>query len=171
MASISSVASDTSSLFSVGRSVIATPCAERFEVAPGLAAVLAVPAFAIADKPADKPGKPDTPAAVKKNDDKGKGKGKGHAYGKLCQGQSKKHVKGQKGTPFSQCVRAMAKIDSGKTTSPRSACKGLSKKHRKGKKGTPFSRCVKAARQLKEQREEERTGGDESYADPFAKAS
>jgi hypothetical protein len=34
---------------------------------------------------------------------------KAKAYGKFCQGESKKHVKGQKGTPFSQCVRAMAR--------------------------------------------------------------
>jgi hypothetical protein len=33
-----------------------------------------------------------------------------NAYGKACQGLSKKHVKGQKGTPFSQCVTAMAKL-------------------------------------------------------------
>src|SRR5258705_6133378 len=34
---------------------------------------------------------------------------KAKAYGNYCQGQSKKHVAGQKGTPFSQCVTAMAK--------------------------------------------------------------
>ena len=28
------------------------------------------------------------------------------AYGKRCQGVSEKHVAGQKGTPFSQCVKA-----------------------------------------------------------------
>ena len=88
------------------------------------------------------------------------------AYGKRCQGQSKKHVKGQQGTPFSQCVKAMAKIASGKAKSAKAACKALSKKHAKGKKGTPFSRCVKAARKLKAEREQ--AGGDESYADPFA---
>ena len=31
------------------------------------------------------------------------------ANGKRCQGVSKKHVKGQKGTPFSQCVKANKK--------------------------------------------------------------
>jgi hypothetical protein len=70
---------------------------------------------------------------------------KRHGYGVRCRGLSKKHVKGQKGTPFSRCVVALAKIDAGKTTSPRVACKGLSKKHVKGQKGTPFSRCVVAA--------------------------
>jgi hypothetical protein len=31
--------------------------------------------------------------------------GNGNAYGKSCQGVSKEHVAGQKGTPFSQCVQ------------------------------------------------------------------
>ncbi|MFA4928841.1 MAG: hypothetical protein WC558_10010 [Patulibacter sp.] len=68
-------------------------------------------------------------------------------YGVLCKGLSKRHVEGQKGTPFSQCVVALAKIDSGKADSPKAACKALSKKHVKGQKGTPFSQCVKAAAQ------------------------
>jgi hypothetical protein len=32
------------------------------------------------------------------------------AYGKYCQGESKKHVKGEKGTAFSRCVKAAAKL-------------------------------------------------------------
>ncbi len=35
---------------------------------------------------------------------------KAKAYGKFCQGEPKKHVAGMKGTPFSQCVTAMAKL-------------------------------------------------------------
>jgi hypothetical protein len=70
------------------------------------------------------------------------------AYGKFCQGESKKHVKGEKGTPFSQCVQAMAKLASGKATNPTSACKGLSKNHIKGQKGTPYSVCVSGAAKL-----------------------
>ena len=70
------------------------------------------------------------------------------AYGKHCQGQSKKHVAGQKGTPFSQCVTAMAKLAAGKTDSPQQACEGMSKKHVKGEQGTPFSRCVAAGAKL-----------------------
>ena len=73
---------------------------------------------------------------------------KGKAYGRYCQGQSKTHVAGQKGTPFSQCVTAMAKLASGKTTSPKIACRTMSKKHVAGQKGTPFSRCVSAAAKL-----------------------
>ena len=84
---------------------------------------------------------------------------KAKAYGKLCKDQSKKHVKGVKGTPFSNCVNAMAKIANVEGSTPRDACKPLSKKHVKGEKGTPFSRCVVAAqelkRDLKEQEEQE----------------
>ena len=75
-------------------------------------------------------------------------KAKGKAYGKYCQTESKKHVKGQKGTPFSQCVTAMAKLASGKTSSPRSACKELSKKRVEGQKGTAFSKCVSGGAKL-----------------------
>ena len=32
------------------------------------------------------------------------------AYGKYCQGESKTHVAGQKGTPYSECVVAAAKL-------------------------------------------------------------
>ena len=73
------------------------------------------------------------------------------AYGKHCQGQSKKHVKGEKGTAFSRCVTAMAKVASGEETSARAACAALGRKHVKGKKGTPFSRCVVAAKKLADQ--------------------
>jgi len=76
------------------------------------------------------------------------------AYGRYCQGKSKKHVKGEKGTEFSRCVKAMAKAAANDAT-PREACKGLSKKHEKGEKGTEFSRCVKAAAQLRKHQHEE----------------
>ncbi|WP_026912649.1 hypothetical protein [Patulibacter minatonensis] len=70
---------------------------------------------------------------------------KKRGYGVLCKGQSKTHVAGQKGTPFSQCVVALAKVDRKPSTSPKVACRALGKKHVKGTKGTPFSRCVTAA--------------------------
>jgi len=70
------------------------------------------------------------------------------APGQYCKGASKKHVKGQKGTPFSACVKAQAKLRKGSTDSPRAACKAASKKHVKGQKGTPFSVCVKAGAKL-----------------------
>jgi hypothetical protein len=74
---------------------------------------------------------------------------KAKAYGFYCRGESKRHAAGQKGTPFSQCVTAMAKLATGKTDNPARACKGESHKHVAGQKGTPFSQCVRAAAQMK----------------------
>ena len=86
---------------------------------------------------------------------------KAKAYGKYCQDQSKKHVKGVKGTPFSACVNAMAKVAkeeaAGENAAPRQACKDLSKKHVKGEKGTAFSRCVVEAQELKRELRETET--------------
>jgi len=75
------------------------------------------------------------------------------AYGKRCQelGYSKKHVQGEKGTPFSRCVKAMAQADHNPDLSGKKACKALSKKHVKGHKGTPFSRCVKGVAQMRQE--------------------
>src|SRR6185437_3899451 len=78
----------------------------------------------------------------------------GKAFGRLCQGESKKHVAGQKGTPFSKCVTDMAHLaqssQSGGTgqANPARACADESKKHVAGQKGTPFSQCVSAAAKL-----------------------
>lgn len=95
------------------------------------------------------------------------GKGQAKAYGRLCQDQSKKHLEDQKGTPFSQCVVAMAQLQSGKAQTAKGACRKLSKKHRRGQRGTPFSRCVKAAHKLEDERLSSSDYGDDSYADPF----
>jgi hypothetical protein len=73
---------------------------------------------------------------------------KAKAYGTDCQNQSKTHVAGQTGTPFSQCVTAMAKLASGTTTSPKVACSNVSKQHVAGQKGTPYSLCVVAGAKL-----------------------
>jgi hypothetical protein len=80
---------------------------------------------------------------------------KGHGYGYYCKGESKKHVKGQKGTPFNQCVRAAARADHNEKLTARQACKALTKKHVKGQKGTPFSVCVKGVAQMREEQEQE----------------
>jgi len=132
-------------------------------------AVLAAPAFA-ADPPAGTPDQDNNPGAVHKPDStppsndgtehkpttpgpKAGLPAKAKAYGRHCKGESKKHVEGEKGTPFSQCVTAMAKLANGKTSSPRKACKQLSENHEKGEKGTPFSRCVSnGAKLLREQK-------------------
>jgi hypothetical protein len=75
---------------------------------------------------------------------------KAKAYGFYCRGESKKHVAGQHGTPFSKCVTAMAKLATGKTGNPARACRAESHKHVAGQRGTPFSRCVRAAARMEE---------------------
>ena len=82
---------------------------------------------------------------------------KGHAYGYYCKGESKKHVKGEKGTPFSKCVSAAARADHNDQLTAREACKALSKKHAKGEQGTPFSVCVKGVAQMRKDKAEEET--------------
>jgi hypothetical protein len=79
---------------------------------------------------------------------------KAKAYGRYCKGESRKHVKGEKGTAFSRCVTAMAKAANHPNMSPGRACKGESRKHVKGEKGTPFSHCVMAAAHLKHDQSE-----------------
>jgi len=90
---------------------------------------------------------PETPKGSKKPP-------KGHAYGYWCRGESKKHVKGEKGTAFSRCVRAHKRAANQPDLTAREACKDLKgQKHvPHGDKGTPFSRCVKTVVQ---QRKEE----------------
>jgi hypothetical protein len=105
----------------------------------GLVLVVA-PAVALGAKPA--PGSASTPAASQYP--------KGHAYGFFCKAESKTHVAGTPGTPFSKCVTAMAKLANGSTTSPKTACASLSKKHVAGTPGTPFSACVSAGAKLLE---------------------
>jgi hypothetical protein len=126
----------------------------KIAIVLGALALATVPAMALAGQPTN-PGQgngphytpatpgPETPGPGASLPEKAK------AYGVYCQGLSKKHVKGEKGTPFSQCVTAMAKAASSEKTTPSKACKGMSKKHVKGEKGTPFSRCVSAAAKLK----------------------
>ena len=138
-------------------------------------AVMATPAFA-ADPPAGTPDQDNNPGAVHKPDSTPPSNdgtehkpttpgpnaslpAKAKAYGRYCQGESKKHEDGEKGTDFSQCVTAMAKLANGKTASPRKACKQLSKKHKAGEKGTPFSRCVsQGAKVLREQKAQDEAG-------------
>ncbi len=110
----------------------------------------------------------------------GKGKGQGHgqgqeqgqgpnytpassppeqakAYGRYCQGESKKHVKGEKGTAFSRCVTNMAHAAEHPSQAPAKVCQGESKKHVKGEKGTAYSRCVKSTAHLRrDERRKER---------------
>ena len=73
---------------------------------------------------------------------------KAKAYGKYCQGESKKHVAGTPGTPFSKCVTDMAKLANGSVKNPRTACKDEPKKHVAGTPGTPFSHCASGGAKL-----------------------
>jgi hypothetical protein len=75
---------------------------------------------------------------------------KARAYGRFCQGESKKHVAGTPGTPFSKCVTDMAQLANGSTTNPAKACQNESKKHVAGTPGTPYSVCVSGAKKLLE---------------------
>ena len=85
---------------------------------------------------------------------------KARAYGRYCKTESRKRADAApdtKGSPFSQCVTAMAKLASGRSDNPREACKLLSKKRadaEPGTKGTPFSQCVSGAARLLRDRDE-----------------
>lgn len=124
----------------------------RMKLALGLAVLSlgALPAVGIADGPEYQPETP--PNYQPENPPQGpKTAPKGHAYGYYCRGQSKKHVKGEKGTAFSRCVKAMAQADKNPNLNPKKACHALSKKHVKGQKGTPFSQCVKGVNQMRQE--------------------
>lgn len=87
---------------------------------------------------------------------------KGHAYGYYCKGESKKHVKGTPGTPFSACVKAASRADHNEQLTAREACKALGKKHVKGQKGTPFSICVNGVAQMRKDKAKEEAATTQS---------
>lgn len=123
----------------------------RSKLAAGLVALSmgAVPSVAGATGPEYAPEHPTHPTHPA-------GSPNGHAYGYYCKGKSKKHVDGQKGTEFSQCVHTLKQADNQELT-PKQACKDESKKHEKGQKGTDYSNCVKTvAHMQRDQRREER---------------
>jgi hypothetical protein len=113
-------------------------------------ALLLTPTAALAQGPEYAPQHPEHPAHPTPGP-KASLPEKAKAYGVYCRGFSKKHVKGQSGTPFSQCVTAMAKAATSQKTTAQAACKGFSKEHVAGAKGTPFSRCVVAAAKVKKE--------------------
>jgi len=128
----------------------------RSKLAAGLAVMEmgAVPSVAGATGPEYAPQHPPHPTTTPK----------GHAYGYYCKGKSKKHVDGQKGTEFSQCVHALKQADNQGLT-PKQACKDESKKHEKGQKGTDYSNCVKTvAHMQRDQRREEREAKEQEQA-------
>lgn len=70
------------------------------------------------------------------------------AYGKQCQGQSKKRVPGVKGTPFSKCVTAMARLAGARSRSPHMACATMSRKRTARARTSSFGKCVAAGNRL-----------------------
>jgi hypothetical protein len=100
---------------------------------------------------------------------KASAKDKAKAYGTYCKTESKKHLDGQRGTPFSTCVTAMAKLATGKTSNPAAACKALSKQRVDGQTGTPFSKCVSGAAKLLN--DEQAAEGDATDPVPAGPAS
>jgi hypothetical protein len=110
----------------------------KIALVAGALALAAIPSLAVATPPAGH-GPDYAPAPPPQ----------AKAYGFYCKDESKKHVEGEQGTPFSQCVKAMAQADTHENMNPSRACRRLSKKHVRGEKGTPFSRCVKAAAKLR----------------------
>jgi hypothetical protein len=121
----------------------------KFAALLAMTALLIVPTAALAEGPNYAP----APAPKPKKPMPGPSAPAGQlakAYGAKCKGFSKKHVKGQKATPFSRCVKAMATAAVTKKTA-KLACTGLSKEHVKGQKGTEFSRCVIGAAQVKQE--------------------
>jgi hypothetical protein len=137
--------------------IATTTCGLALLVGPGLAAGDPPPGSPSGNQPAVT----HTPAAETPPGPSASADTKAKAYGKHCQGQSKKHVAGQKGTPFSQCVTAMAKVATSQTN-PTTACKTLSKKHVAGQKGTPYSRCVVAAAKLQKHQQDDDSSGSSS---------
>lgn len=70
------------------------------------------------------------------------------AAGYYCKGESKRHVRGFKGTPFGQCVGAMMRLKATNGLSPRKACSSVTKRHFPGMKKTPYALCVSGGRAL-----------------------
>ena len=131
----------------------------RIAALGSIVAIGALGAPAMATPPAGSPSashKPATPGPT------ASAKAKANAYGKRCAGVSKKHIAGQKGTPFSQCVTAMAKAakaakaaEAAKaagtavtTPSPAKSCAGVTKKKVGDEKKSAYSKCVSGAAKL-----------------------
>jgi hypothetical protein len=119
----------------------------RIAILGGALALAAIPASAPAAGPVYTPAPP-PPGPKSGLPEQAK------AYGRYCKGESKKHVKGEKGTEFSRCVKALKKAANNPHMSPGRVCKGKSKEHVKGEQGTEFSRCVKAVAQLRKDEKE-----------------
>lgn len=96
--------------------------------------------------------------------------GNAKAYGRYCQGESKTHVAGQNGTPFSDCVNDMAQLAKSSKTNPHIVCANESKTHVAGQKGTPYSDCVSAAAKLRKHHNSS-TGSSSTPASSLSRTS
>ena len=118
----------------------------RLAVLAGALALVAIPAYAVADVPSD-PGpslKPTTPAGPPSGLPS-----QAKAYGFYCQDETKKKGSGGQGkSAFAICVTGMAKLASGSVDTPKQACRGLSKKHVNGQKRSAYAICVSGGRDL-----------------------
>jgi hypothetical protein len=121
---------------------------KRIAVLAGAATLMLTPTAAFAVAPEYQPEHPTHPTHPMPGP-KSPLPEKAKAYGVYCRAFPKKHVEGQKGTPFSQCVTAMARAATAPEKTAKAACVGFSKVHVKDQKGTPFARCVVAAAQVK----------------------
>jgi len=135
----------------------------RFAALSSIVALGALGAPAIAAPPTTSPGAAKQAATPGPN---ASASSKAKAYGKYCSTASKKHIAGQKGTPFSQCVHAMAKLSKAAkaaeaakaagtpatTPSPAKACADVTKKKVAGEKKSAYSKCVSGAAKLLQDR-------------------
>jgi hypothetical protein len=132
----------------------------RIAALGSIVALGALGAPALATPPAGSPSASHKPATTP-GPSAGAG-AKAHAYGKYCATVSKKHIAGQKGTPFSQCVTAMAKAaqaakaaeaakaagTTATTPSPAKSCAGVTKKKVGDETKSAYSKCVSGAAKL-----------------------
>ena len=130
-----------------------------------VAAVAAVPSSALAQGGPTHPTHPTHPAHPTTPGPKAGLPAKAKAYGRYCQGESKTHVAGTPGTPFSTCVTDMAKLATGKRSNPHRVCLNESKRHVAGAKGTPYSQCVSGAERLLKDMAKS-TGGADRHDSP-----
>jgi len=121
--------------------------------AAAAATALALPSAALATGKPLHPTHPSHPARVTQPGTSTPGPkaglaAKAKAYGRYCQGQSKTHIAGTPGTPFSTCVTDMAKLATGRASNPHTVCLNESKRHVAHTQGTPYSLCVAGAKKL-----------------------
>src|SRR6266480_1048131 len=92
--------------------IATTSCGLALLVGPGLAAGDPPPGSPSDDhsQAGSNPAVTQTPAAETPPGPSASAETKAKAYGKNCQKESKKHVAGQKGTPYSRCVVAAAQL-------------------------------------------------------------